>query len=361
MNGHPYLTIDLDKIEHNARTIVDLCARHKIDVVGVTKVVCGHPEIARAMLRGGVSAIADSRMENIQRLRNAESGVAYTLLRIPPLTGVAEVIDCADMSLNSELTVLKALSEQAQRRNKVHDVIIMVDLGDLREGLWPDELLSFVREAIKLPGIHIKGLGANLACFSGLEPTEANMARLVELAEEVERTFSLRMDLLSGINSSGLELLAAGLMPGRINHARIGEAILLGRETLHRKPWPETFQDAFILHAEVLECKRKPSAPVGRRSEDAFGILPVFQDRGTISRALLNIGREDVDVAGIRPLDSQLAILGASSGYLVIDASAAEKPVRVGDEVAFSLNYSALLAAMTSEYVKKRILRSGVC
>ena len=73
-------------------------------------------------------------------------------------------------------------------------------------------------------------------------------------------------------------------------------------------------------------------------------------------RALLNVGREDVEIAGLTPLDPRLEILGASSGYLILDASRAAGEIRVGDELGFNLNYGALLAAMTSEYVKKRPL-----
>ncbi|NNG11829.1 MAG: hypothetical protein HKM88_01115, partial [Halobacteria archaeon] len=168
------------------------------------------------------------------------------------------------------------------------------------------------------------------------------------------------LERVSGINSSGLELLDAGGMPARINHARIGEAILLGRETLHRRPWPGTRQDAFVLHAEVLELKRKASVPHGECSEDAFGRRPVFADRGDVWRALLNVGREDIDVDGLTPLDERLAILGASSGYLVVDVTPVADSLRVGDELAFALNYGALLAAMTSEYVNKRAVRNAV-
>ena len=357
---YPYLTIDLDKIEHNARTIVDLCNEHAIEVTGVTKVTCGDPEVARAMLRGGVSSIADSRLENIHRLKAAGIETSSMLLRLPPLSAVDEVVELVDVSLNSELTVLEALSDAATRRGKIHDVILMVDLGDLREGIWPADLVPFVREALKLPGIHIRGLGTNLACFGGVVPNKDNMNELVELAADIEKTFDHTISTISGFNSSGLELIATGRMPKRINHARIGEAILLGRETVHRNPWPDTYQDAFVLHAEVLELKKKPSTPVGERSEDAFGRLPDFEERGDIVRALLNIGREDVDVDGIMPLDSRITVLGASSGYLIVDVTRAKDDLHVGDELGFSVNYSALLAAMTSAYVKKRHVREGI-
>ncbi|MFI5398033.1 MAG: alanine/ornithine racemase family PLP-dependent enzyme [Candidatus Binatia bacterium] len=357
---HPYLTIDLDKIEHNARAITGLCRQHGIEVTGVTKVACGNPDVARAMLRGGVSSIGESHLENIQRLRAAGVATSYMLLQVPPLSGVDEVVESVDVSLNSELAVLEALSRAARRRGRVHEVILMVDLGDLREGIWPEDLVPFVREALCFPGIRIKGLGTNLACFGAVAPSEDNMKQLVELACEIERTFDLALEWISGSNSSGLELIASGRMPRRVNHARIGEGILLGRETIHRKPWPGTLQDAFVLHAEVLELRKKPSVPVGERCEDAFGKLPAFEDRGEVMRALLNVGREDVDVDGTVPVDRRIMILGGSSDYLVVDVTGAAGGVHVGDEITFSLKYGALLAAMTSEYVKKCPVKGGV-
>jgi len=357
--SHPYITIDLDKIEHNARTIVELCRTHGLAVVGVTKCTCGHPEIAQAMRRGGVIAIGESQLENIHRLKDAGVDSPYMLLRLPSPAEADEVVEIVDVSLNSELSVLAALSEAAERRGRRHDVIIMVDLGDLREGLWPRDLTSFMVEALQLRGIRVAGLGANLACFGGVVPSEENMRRLSELAGEVERNFGLKLDSISGANSSGLHLIATGRMPARVNQARIGEAILLGRETTHREPWPDTFQDAFSLHAEILELKKKPSAPVGERSEDAFGHLADFENHGEIERALVNIGREEITIEGIAPHDARLKILGASSSYLIVDTSTAPGAFKVGDELTFSLNYGALLTAMTSEYVKKKPLRKG--
>lgn len=356
----PYLIIDIDKIEHNTRTIVRLCKQHGISVTGVTKVTCGHPEVAKAMLRGGVRSVADSRLENIHRLINAGVDAELMLLRLPALSIVDDVVESVTVSLNSELSVLEALSSAAQRRGTVHEVLLSVDLGDLREGVWPDDLMPFVTEANRLPSIEIRGLGTNLACFAGVVPDKDNMSQLVQLAAELERCVGRRLEWISGVNSSGLELIAAGGMPARINHARIGEAILLGRETTHRKAWPETYQDAFVLHAEVLELKKKPSVPLGHRSEDAFGKRPEFEQRGEVLRALLNVGREDIDVEGLTPTDPGAVILGASSGYLVVDVTGATGSIRLGDTLSFYLNYAALLAAMTSAYVKKHAYRGGV-
>ncbi|NCF18187.1 MAG: alanine/ornithine racemase family PLP-dependent enzyme [Haliea sp.] len=360
MMPSPRLTFDLDRIEHNARTITGLCGDHGIRVTGVTKCVCGHPAVARAMLRGGVADIGDSRLENIRRMREAGIESPFVLVRLPPLSGAEQVVECTDASLNSEPALLRRLSVAADDRGQVHEVMLMVDLGDLREGLWPSDLPSVVAEAAQLPGIRVRGLGVNLACFAGVVPTEKHMNRLVSLAEEIEESLGIELAYISGLNSSGLELLEAGSVHPRVNHARIGEAILLGRETTQRRPWPGTHQDAFTLHAEVLELKTKPSQPVGERGEDAFGGTPRFEERGDILHALLNVGREDVDVAGITPLVPGVRILGASSGYLILDVSALAGKLRIGGELTFALNYSALLRAMTSEYVKKQPVRNGV-
>lgn len=355
----PYVTIDLEKIEHNARTITRLCGKYGIEVTGVTKVTCGMPQVAKAMLQGGVCSIGESRMKNIHRLKASGVNTSYMLLRIPPISAVDDVVSSVDISLNSELSVIAALSEAAYRRGRIHNIIIMVDLGDLREGVWPDDLLPFVREVIDLPGIRITGLGTNLGCYGGVVPSEANMNQLVAYARRIERKFGLNLEYISGGSSNSLHLIASGKMPREINNVRIGEGILLGRETVHRTPWPGTFQDAFVLYGEVIELKEKPSIPIGEISEDAFGSKPVFVDKGERDRAILNIGREDVCIEGIKPIDPRFTILGASSDHLIVDVTPAENTIEVGDELAFSLNYSALLAAMTSGYVEKRPLKGS--
>jgi predicted amino acid racemase len=355
--GRPTLTIDLDRIERNARAVLELCCAQGIAVTGVTKATCGSAEVAGAMLRGGVSSLGESRMDNVLRLRAGGIDAPIMMLRVPPLSRVGEVVAAAQLSLNSELAVLAGLAREAWAAGRRHPVIVMVDLGDLREGVWPSDLIPFVREVLGLEGIALVGLGANLTCYGGVIPTEQNMSRLVDHVEAVESTFGIRLPWISGGNSSALPLVAAGKMPPRINHLRIGEAILLGRETLHREPWPGTVQDVFRLRAEVIECREKPSVPLGERAEDAFGRRPEFSERGTVLRALVNLGRQDVDVAGLTPLDARLHVVGDSSDYLILDASNAAGEIEVGDPVVFALGYGALLAAMDSEYVEKSYLR----
>jgi len=356
MISGPVITINLEKIKQNAKAITDFCGERGIDVIGVTKVTCGIPAVARAMLEGGVVGIGESRLENIHRLRASGITQPITLLRIPPLSGVDEIVASVDISLNSELSVIKELSLAAERRGKVHDIIMMVDLGDLREGIWPDNLIPVAREVVELPGVKIRGLGTNLTCHGGVLPSEKNMQTLIDLAHRIEDTFQIRLDIISGGNSSSLDLLQRGKMPKGVNHLRLGESIMLGRETAFGKIWPGTSTDAFILEAELIEIKEKPSVPIGETGMDAFGEIPVFEDRGDMLRGILNIGREDVAVDGLTPVDDNIEIIGASSDHLLLNITSSSENLKLGDKVGFTPAYGALLACMTSQYVLKEPL-----
>src|SRR4029079_3543721 len=350
----PQVTIDLEKIENNTRTVVSWCEKAGISIFGVTKGSCGMPQVARAMLRGGVKGLGESRLENIRRLREAGIDAPIMLLRSPPLALIDEVIRSVDISLNSELTVIRELSLVAERMGRLHDIILMIDLGDLREGIWPDDLVPTVEQILELPGIRIAGLGTNLTCFGAIIPTEVNLGQLTDLAEAVRRRFGLDLTYISGGNSSSLPLLLSGGMPKGINHLRIGEAILQGgRDTFIDRPRDELDRDVFLLSGELLEVKTKPSMPIGIRGVDAFGGRPVFTDIGERLRGIVNIGREDASIEGLLPVTPGVAVLGASSDHLILDVSDAAPQPKVGDRVSFQMSYGALLAAMTSEYVEK--------
>jgi ornithine racemase len=306
------------------------------------------------MLRGGVESIGESRLDNIARLRAGGVSAPVLLLRLPSLGRVDEVVHLAGESCNAELSVVAALGAAARRRGIEHGVLVMVDLGDLREGVWPEDLVPFVAETVRLPGVRLAGIGANLACFGGVVPTEENMGRLVELVEKVEAELGEPVARVSGGNSSALCLMASGRMPHRVDHLRLGEAILLGRETVDRRPWPGTVQDAVALSGEVLARRRKPSMPVGPRGQDAMGRVPRFADRGWIEQALVNLGVVDTDPAGLVPADDRVRVLGGSSDYLVLDVTDASSDYPVGRLVTFHPGYGAMVRAASSPYVETR-------
>ncbi|MFC2088312.1 alanine/ornithine racemase family PLP-dependent enzyme [Calditrichota bacterium] len=349
----PRIEIDLGKISHNAKALKELYCSKGIDVFGVTKVVCGNPDIADALVKSGINLIADSRLENIKRMRKAGIQAQFLLLRTPSLSQTEEVVKYTDISNNSELSVIKRLSKFAVEYNTTHKIILMVEMGDLREGIMPPDLDDTIKQVLKLDGIELVGIGTNLACFGGINPDEEKMETLSSIVRDVEQKFELKLDFVSRGNSANYNWFMSTKDMGRINNLRLGESIYLGCETLERKPISGLFTDAIALVTEVIEAKLKPSLPYGKISQDAFGNVPEFKDNGQINRAILGIGIQDVLVSGLTPrLD--IEILGASSDHIIINTKKTE--LKVGNEVEFDINYGALLAAMTSPYVIKNLV-----
>jgi predicted amino acid racemase len=346
----PRLEIDLGKIQHNARTLVERLARRSISVTGVTKAALGSTEIAHAMLLAGVSGLGDSRIDNIEGMRRSQVSARLSLIRSPMLSQAKRVVTSADVSFNTELEVIRRLSLEAAKLDRRHAVVLMVELGDLREGLMPDDLMAAVRETLSLPNIVFKGLGTNLACRSGASPDDANMGELSRLAALVEAKFDISIEIVSGGNSANLEWVFSTEYTGRINNLRLGESILLGREALHRNAIDGLHTDAITLVAEVIESKLKPTQPNGKLAQNGFGKRLDVVDRGTVGQALLAIGVQDVDLGGLQP-PIGIEILGGSSDHLVVTSGVGN--LAVGAEMTFQLDYSALLRAMTSPFVTK--------
>ena len=346
----PRLEIDLRKIHHNARTLVERLDKRGISVTGITKATLGSAEIAATLLEAGVKRLGDSRIENIEAMWPALGAAEMTLIRSPMLSQAKRVVMSADVSCNTEIEVIKKLSLEAQKTGRTHGVILMVELGDLREGIMPEDVTDTVRETLSLPNIDFKGIGTNLACRSGVSPDSRNMAMLSELANSIEATLGLSIDIVSGGNSANLEWALSGAEIGRINDLRLGEAILLGCETLHRQPIDGLHTDAITLCAEVIEAKVKPSKPSGIIAQTAFGEAPPVTDRGLVTQAILAVGQQDIDPSGLQA-PTGINVLGASSDHLILESD--ELKLSVGTEVTFQLNYSALVRAMTSPFIGK--------
>lgn len=323
-----------------------------ISVTGVTKATLGSAEIANAWLRAGVSGLGDSRVENMRTMRGAQISAPMTLIRTPMLSQVDQVVALTDVSFNTEIDVIRQLSEAAKRINRIHGVVLMVELGDLREGIMPALLEKTIRATLRCSHITFMGIGTNLACRSGTSPDRRNMGELSDLADSIDATFGPIVNTVSGGNSANLGWALSGGNTGRINNLRLGESMLLGCEPLHRQPIKGLHTDAFTLMAEVIELKTKPTKPWGEIGQTAFGEVTACSDRGSITQAILAIGRQDTDPDGLKP-PASLKILAASSDHLVVDTSDYLGAMKLGTQIPFQLNYSALLGAMTSPFISK--------
>jgi len=348
---YPRIEINLDAIKYNIAQLVRRCKKSGIDVAAVVKLVCGDKKLINTVIESGIEVIADSRLENFAGMENFTG--KKLLLRLPMLSQIEKMIDIVDISLNSEIEVIRKISAIAHKKNKKHDIILMVDLGDLREGIIDHSVLEqTVAEIITLKGVNLLGLGTNLTCFGGVIPSAEILNKLIDIKNSLEDRYQLKFEVISGGNSGSLGLLANETMPVAVNQLRLGTSIFMGIG-LNDKEIEGLKYDNFTLAAEIIEIMDKPSIPMGEIGLDASGKIPFFEDFGIRKKALCAIGLQDINFENIFALDKKIKILGMSSDHLVLDVSDAEKKYTVGDAVKFQLSYQGVLSAMNSKYIHK--------
>ncbi|MEA1885280.1 MAG: alanine/ornithine racemase family PLP-dependent enzyme [Thermotogota bacterium] len=345
---YPAIKINLKNIKSNAQFLKELCGQKGVEVAAVTKVVCANPDIAKELLNAGITMLADSRMQNIIKLRNAGIDAPLMLVRIPMMTEIPQLVDYVDYCLISDNDVLKEIVDKKGKKNT--KFIYMVDVGDLREGVWFENARHEIDQAFEIAGERLIGLGTNLGCFGGVIPSPENNQRLLDIANEY------KFDIISTGNTAALPLIENGSLPVGVNHFRLGEAIMLGTDATGSRKVPGTSQDTFTLECEVIECDEKPSIPIGKTGRDAFGGSPQFEDKGWRKRVILGIGGQDIDPTGIFPMSQCMEVLHASSDHTIVDVTDCEQNFKVGDVIRFRMSYSALLRGMTSQYVFKEFM-----
>jgi len=353
---YPRVLIDLNKFRTNVEVVKNRLNRKGIQVYGVTKVFCADPWLTQVYIDAGLEAVADSRIDNLKKLEKLD--VKKVLLRIPMQTEVIDVISYSDISLNSEISTIRLLSAEAVRQEKIHQVILMIDLGDLREGFFDEnELYAATEEIKKLKGVEVIGIGTNLTCFGAVIPTLEHMNRMIEIRNNLAARTGLEIGIISGGNSSSYFLVEEGILPKEINNLRIGEIFVCGNETAYQTRVEGTYDDVFTLEAEIIELKTKPSLPIGESGMDAFGKKPVYEDRGEMIRGIIAIGKQDADMSGLVPLDDHIEMIGRSSDHMILDLTKSSQVYSVGDIMRFKLKYAGILSVMTSEYVEKHFIK----
>ncbi len=356
MNAYPQLTVDLSKLRNNVKQTVSLCKKKGIHVAGVVKGCNGLVPCARVFAQEGCRFLASSRMEQLESLKDYGLEVPLMLVRIPMISELKRVVETVDLSLQSQEEVLEALEKECKTQGRSHRVILMVDLGDLREGFWNQEELVTMALKVEKEFDHVSlaGIGTNLGCYGSVAPTREKLMELVACAGKVEQAIGRKLEFISGGATSSFTRILENNMPKEINLLRIGELILEAKDL--QELWgydlSDFYQDVFTLEAEVVEQKEKPSHPVGEIMFDAFGNRPEYKDIGVRKKALIALGKMDYAyLDAIVPQDENIEILGASSDHTILDVTQRKEPLRVGDKVKFSLNYGSVLFLTNSPNV----------
>ncbi len=349
---YPRLLIDLNKIKNNVKVMRQLTERGNVELGIVTKSFTADRRIVEAIVAQGVDFLADARIDNIASY--ADLGTPTLLLRIPQPCELEKVIRYADISLNSEISTIRRMNEEAKKQNKNHKVVLMIDLGDLREGIFfenEEEILKTTQEIHALENITLYGVGVNLTCYGAVIPKKDNLSQLVAIARKIEDKLGIKLQMISGGNSSSIYLIDRGELPEGITSLRIGEAFILGNETAYGESVEGTVDDAVILQAQLVEDKNKPTLPIGEIGKDAFGQVPYYEDLGIQKRGILALGKQDTDLDSMTPIDPKVKIMGGSSDHTIVHLTDSDKDYQVGDIVEFKLGYGAMLKLFTSKYI----------
>lgn len=348
-----------DKLQHNYNHLNQVFQERGIDWGIVTKVLCGEELFIKEVLALGVKEIHDSRVTNLKVVKKLAPDVQTVYIKPAPKQSIPDIIEYADVSFQTELEIIRLLSDEAIRQNKVHKIMIMIEMGDLREGVMGDELVNFYEKVFELPGISVIGLGANFNCLHGVMPTQDKLIQLSLYKQVIDAKFNIQIPWVSGGTSVTIPLLFNHQMPKGINHFRIGEALFFGLNLFTGETFEGMHPDVFELDAEIIELTEKPMIPMGILAEnpsgDSFEIDESLYGK-TSHRAILDVGLLDINPKYLLPMDENISVVGASSDMLVVELGENKQNYKVGDELKFSLRYMGALSILNSRYIGKQVI-----
>ncbi len=355
-----YLTLNKTNLEHNYRFLDKLFSDNGKAWAIVSKLLCGNMDFLKVLIDLGIREIGDARISNLKKIKSINPNIETIYIKPPAKRSIKNVVKYADASFNTEFTTIKWLSEEARKQDKLHKIIIMIELGDLREGIMGDYLIEFYAKIFQLPNIKVTGIGANLNCMHGVMPSEDKLIHLSLYKQLIESKFKREIPWVTGGTSVVIPLIFRKQIPKAVNHFRVGETLYFGNNLFNDHTIQGMKKDVFKLHAEIIEITEKPKIPIGAMDQNPSGETFEIneEDYGKKSnRAIIDVGVLDVaDTKFITPDDPKISIIGGSSDMLVLDIGKNEKNYKVGDLVDFSLKYMGALRLLNSDYIEKKVI-----
>lgn len=351
-----FIELDRKKLHHNYQFLKRLFDKHNIKFGIVTKLLCGHKAYLNEVINLGVEQVCDSRISNLKTVKSINPGIETVYIKPPAKRSIKSIVAYADISLNTESYTINLLSEEARRQDKTHKIIIMIEMGDLREGVMREDFIDFYEKVFEMPNIEVVGIGTNLSCMSGVMPSPDKLIQLSLYEQLIEARFNHNVPYVSGGTSVTLPMLLQGMLPPGINHFRLGETLYLGNNLINDKPIKGMKQNAITLYAELIELTEKPIVPEGDLGENVDGQKTEIDPKDigkTAYRGLLDIGLLDIDPRHIEPFDPDVEIAGASSDMIVIDLGSDQPRYKVGDLIRLRMTYMGALGVMNSNYIEK--------
>lgn len=354
-----FIELDGQKLKHNYDFLENLFKQNNIGWGIVTKLLCGNTVYLKEVIDLGIKQVLDSRVSNLKAIKRINPEIETIYIKPPAKRSIRSVVRYADISANTELYTIKLLNEEAGRQEKIHKILIMIEMGDLREGVLGDNLIDFYGKIFNLPNIEVVGIGTNLNCLNGIMPNQDKLIQLGLYKQLIEAKFKKKIPYVSGGSSVTIPLIIKRIMPKTVNHFRVGETLYFGNDLFTDKRIKGMKSDIFKLKTEIIELIEKPMVPSGEIGTNVAGETPEFdeKDLGKKSyRAILDIGLLDINIDHIEAVDRKITVTGASSDMIVVDLGTKKPRYKVGDLIEFKLDYMGALTILNSDYISKRVV-----
>lgn len=353
------LTLDREKLQVNFAFLKSLFDQREVSWGVVSKLLCGNKLFLQELLNLGIKEVHDSRISNLAMVKRLKKEVQTVYIKPVASKNVGKMVEFADVSLNSELETIRMISEEATRQGKNHKIIIMVETGDLREGVMGEHLVDFYEQVFELPNIEVIGLGTNLNCLNGVMPSTDKLIQLSLYKQIIELKFGKIIPWVSAGTSVTIPLMINHQLPKGVNHFRIGETLYFGVDLFEEKVIEGMHGDVFQLQAEIIELQEKPLVPIGVLASNPQGEVAEIDESlygKTSFRAILDVGLLDIDPKYLILDDPEMVILGASSDMLIVNLGENKNGYKVGDSLVFNLKYMGALSLLNSNYIEKAVV-----
>lgn len=354
-----FITLDARKLQKNFRFLDKLFKKKEIQWSVVSKILSGNKVFLTELLKLDIAQICDSRISNLKMVKSLNPAIETIYIKPPAKRAIPNIVRYADISMNTGIETIKLLCEEAKKQNKIHKVIIMIELGELREGVLRDDLMGFYKAIFELPNIEVVGIGSNLSCLYGVLPNQDKLIQLSLYEQLIEAKFNKQIPYVSGGSSVTIPLIFQKILPKGTNHFRVGETLFLGTDVYNGTLINDMQDDVFKLYSEIIELIEKPVIPIGDFGTNVEGDAFKF-DKAKLGqksyRAIIDLGLLDVGQKHIFPTDKNIEFVGASSDMLVIDLKDNLKEYKVGDLLEFRLDYMGILRIINSKYIHKKVL-----
>lgn len=353
-----HITLNIDKLQKNFDFLDKLFKDRNIEWSVVTKMLCGHKEYLTELLKMDVRQACDSRLSNLKIIKSIRPDVETIYIKPPAKRFLPGIVKYADISMNTEISTIQMLSAEAIKQNKTHKIIIMLEMGELREGVLHENFINFYEKVFSLPNIEVIGIGTNLNCMYGVLPSHDKLIQLSIYKQLLEVKFNRKIKYVSAGSSVTIPLIFKNLLPVATNHFRVGETLYLGTDVYNDTVIDGMETDIFQFYAQIIELKNKPSIPIGELGTNLEGESVTFSDNmegHTSCRAILDVGILDVDRNHLQPKDKGIKVVGVTSDVTVVDLGENNQGYKVGNFIEFELNYTGVLKLLNSKYVDKYI------